>query len=91
MPQREAPWREIREQGFARSYGIDLKPYASDYGLQVLAQVEQASIVDALGHYPGLTWEKLVKPEYADPNSVPPFVVKPGELTEVTVAVKVTD
>ncbi|WP_020661592.1 lipase family protein [Amycolatopsis benzoatilytica] len=60
--------------GVSRSYGIDLKPYASEYGLKVLAETENASIVDALGHYPGLTWQKLVKPEYADPDSVPPFV-----------------
>jgi hypothetical protein len=60
--------------GVARAYDIDLKPYASSYGLGVLKQVEQASIIDALGRYPGLTWGKLVKPQYADPNSVLPFV-----------------
>jgi len=60
--------------GVARSYGIDFTPYASEYGLKVLAETEHASIVNALGRYPGLTWQKLVKPEYADPDSVPPFV-----------------
>lgn len=60
--------------GVARAYDIDLKPYASSYGLKVLQEVEQASIINALGRYPGLTWQKLVKPQYSDPNSVLPFV-----------------
>ncbi|CRK61448.1 Lipase 1 [Alloactinosynnema sp. L-07] len=60
--------------GVSRSYDIDLKPYASAYGLEVLEKLKHASIVDVLGRYPGLTWQKLVKPEYANPNSVLPFV-----------------
>ncbi|MFD9407150.1 lipase family protein [Streptomyces sp. NPDC059989] len=60
--------------GVSRSYGIDLKPYLSSYGLEVYQKLEHGSIVDALGHYPGLTWKKLAKPQYADPNSVPAFV-----------------
>ena len=60
--------------GVARSYGIDLKKYMSSYGLEVYAKLEHGSIVDALGRYPGLTWKKMAKPEYADPNSVPEFV-----------------
>ena len=60
--------------GVARGFGIDLRPYASEYGLKVLDELEHASIITALGRYPGLTWQKLVKPEYANPDSVPPFV-----------------
>ncbi|VVJ20795.1 Lipase 1 (EC [Amycolatopsis camponoti] len=60
--------------GVARGYDIDLKPYASAYGLKVLEELKNASIIDALGRYPGLTWQKIAKPEYANPNSVPPFV-----------------
>ncbi|GAA3573272.1 lipase family protein [Amycolatopsis ultiminotia] len=60
--------------GVARGYGIDLKPYASEYGRKVLDETEHASIAEALGRYPGLNWQKLVKPEYANPDSVPPFV-----------------
>jgi hypothetical protein len=60
--------------GVARAYDIDLTPYASTYGLGVLANLKNASIIDALGRYPGLTWQKLVKPQYADPDSVLPFV-----------------
>ncbi|NKI44395.1 lipase family protein [Streptomyces physcomitrii] len=60
--------------GVARSYDIDLKKYMSPYGVEVYEKLEDGSLLDALGHYPGLTWKKLAKPEYADPNSVPEFV-----------------
>lgn len=60
--------------GASRAFGTDLTPYLSDYGLSVYRQLEHGSIVDALGHYPGLTWKAMAKPQYADPNSVPPFV-----------------
>ncbi|MFJ9371193.1 lipase family protein [Nocardia sp. NPDC101769] len=57
--------------GLARAYDIDLTPYLSDYGAQLLTQLDNASINDALGHYPGLKWEQLAKPEYRDPDSIP--------------------
>lgn len=60
--------------GVARGFGIDLTPYLSDYGKQVYAKLENASITQVLGAYPGLTWKKLVKPAYADPASIPIFV-----------------
>lgn len=60
--------------GVSRSYGIDLKQYLNSYGQQVYAKLEHGSLLDALGHYPGLTWKKLAKPQYANPNSVTAFV-----------------
>ncbi|MDR3031895.1 MAG: lipase family protein [Kitasatospora sp.] len=60
--------------GVARAYGFDLQPYLSDYGKQVFARMQDASIVNALGQYPGLTWQKLAKPAYADPNSIPEYL-----------------
>ncbi|MGW3172620.1 lipase family protein [Streptomyces sp. NPDC001153] len=61
--------------GAGRAYRIDLKPYLSSYGLEVYNRLEEhGSLLDALGHYPGLTWKKMMKPQYADPNSVLPFV-----------------
>ncbi|WP_020667618.1 lipase family protein [Amycolatopsis nigrescens] len=60
--------------GVARSYDIDLEPYANEYGLEVLEKLKHASIANVLAQYPGLTWQKMVKPEYANPNSVPEFV-----------------
>ncbi|MBS2552705.1 triacylglycerol lipase [Catenulispora sp. NL8] len=60
--------------GVARSYGIDFSKYLTPYGMQVYNQLQQGSIVNALGEYPGLTWQKMAKPAYADPDSVPEFV-----------------
>lgn len=60
--------------GVARSFGIDLTPYLSSYGLRVYNSLQKASIVDTLGRYPGLTWKKMAKPQYANPDSVPAFV-----------------
>ena len=60
--------------GVARSYGIDFSKYLTPYGMQVYNQLQQGSIVNALGHYPGLTWQQMAKPQYANPDSVPEFV-----------------
>ncbi|WP_052713912.1 lipase family protein [Streptomyces katrae] len=60
--------------GQARSYDFDLKKYLNDYGKQLVDEHQHSSIADALGHYPGLTWKKMAKPEYANPNSVPELV-----------------
>ncbi|MEV3860754.1 lipase family protein [Streptomyces sp. NPDC050095] len=60
--------------GAARAYDIDLRKYMSDYGRQVYDKLEHASIANALGQYPGLTWKKIAQPKYANPNSVPEFV-----------------
>lgn len=66
--------------GVSRSYGIDLKSYLNSYGLSVYEDLERGSIIDALGHYPGLTWKKMAKPEYADPNSIPAFLTALNKL-----------
>ncbi|WP_042364808.1 lipase family protein [Streptacidiphilus neutrinimicus] len=60
--------------GVARSYGLDLTPYLSSYGLKVYNGLRQGSIVNAIGEYPGLTWQQMAKPQYANPDSVPAFV-----------------
>ncbi|MFF3085996.1 lipase family protein [Streptomyces nojiriensis] len=60
--------------GVSRSYGIDLKSYLNGYGLEVYKELEHGSIVDAIGRYPGLTWKKMAKSQYGDPNSIPAFV-----------------
>ena len=57
--------------GVARSYGIDFSKYLTPYGMQVYNQLQKGSIVNALGQYPGLTWQKMAKPQYANPDSVP--------------------
>lgn len=60
--------------GVARSYDIDFTPYLSDYGRRVTSTLRSASIANVLFQYPGLTWQQLVRPEYADPNTVAPLV-----------------
>ena len=60
--------------GVARSYDIDFGPYLTEEGKKTMAKFEKASIVNVLYQYPTLTWKKLVKPEYANPNSVPAYV-----------------
>ncbi len=60
--------------GVSRAFHIDLTPYMSEYGKRVAAKLEKASIAEALGHYPGLTWAQLAKPEYATPESIPVYV-----------------
>lgn len=60
--------------GIARAYGADLSPYTSTRGKQIIAELQKASIGDALGHYPGLTWKDIAKPAYPTPESVPVYV-----------------
>jgi hypothetical protein len=60
--------------GVSRAFGIDLTPYLSEYGAQLYAKLEKASIAEALAHYPGLTWAQLAKPEYPTPESIPVYV-----------------
>jgi Secretory lipase len=60
--------------GVSRAFHIDLTPYLSEYGKQLYAKLEHASIVNALAQYPGLTWAQLAKPEYPTPESIPVYV-----------------
>ncbi|WP_243654937.1 lipase family protein [Nocardia alba] len=62
--------------GISRSYDIDFTSYLSPYGAALVSKLHAASIADVLFQYPGLTWQQLVRPEYADPNSVAPLVEK---------------
>ncbi len=60
--------------GVSRAFHIDLTPYLSEYGKQIYAKLEHASISEALAHYPGLTWAQLAKPEYPEPEDIPIYV-----------------
>ncbi|MFD6394530.1 hypothetical protein ACWF9G_08750 [Nocardia sp. NPDC055029] len=59
---------------FASATVFALSPYLSAYGIQVTTALRSASIANVLFQYPGLTWQQLIKPEYADSNSVAPLV-----------------
>jgi hypothetical protein len=60
--------------GLSRAFHIDLTPYLNEYGLQIFAKLQKASIAEALGQYPGLTWAQMAKPEYQTPESIPLYV-----------------
>lgn len=60
--------------GISRSMHVDLTPYASAYGKRIMARMQHASITTALGTHPGLTWQKMVKPKWAVPETLPVFV-----------------
>jgi hypothetical protein len=60
--------------GVSRAFHIDLTPYLSEYGAQLYAKLEKASIGEALAHYPGLTWAQMAKPGYPTPESIPVYV-----------------
>jgi len=60
--------------GIARSFHIDLTQYLSDYGLQLYNQLQNASIIQVLGAYPGLTIAQLTKPQYQVPENIPIYV-----------------
>ncbi|TWP36565.1 lipase family protein [Leekyejoonella antrihumi] len=66
--------------GVARAYGIDFTPYLSSYGQQIMAKMQNASIVNVYGQYPGLTWKQLAKPKYANPSSIPALVTAINKL-----------
>ena len=57
--------------GISRSYHVSLTPYLSAYGKKVVAEESTGCIGD--WSYPGLTFAKLMKPQYADPTRVPVF------------------
>lgn len=66
--------------GVSRAFHINLMPYLSEYGKQVYAKLEKASIVNVLAQYPGLTWTQLAKPEYPTPESIPVYVKTVNQL-----------
>lgn len=60
--------------GLGRSFDLDFSKYFSDYGRFVYERAQDAAILNVYGQYPLLKFEQLVKPEYANPNSIPEFV-----------------
>lgn len=60
--------------GIARAFDIPVAPYLNGNGQQVYDELHDASIINALGQYPGLTWASLTKPEFSTLESSPVFV-----------------
>jgi hypothetical protein len=58
----------------ARAFHVSFTSYLSPYGRQVTNQVKAECINDFVGNYPGLTIQKLLKPQYANYLTLPDLV-----------------
>jgi hypothetical protein len=59
--------------GLARAYHLDLDPYLTEYGKELMEGDEHHSITNETST-PGLTWSQLAKPQYPTPETIPVFV-----------------
>jgi Secretory lipase len=59
--------------GLARAYHVDLTPYLSPYGAAVMRQESAVCIDEVFSKYPGLTVQRMVKPQYQNFFQVPIF------------------
>lgn len=57
--------------GLTRGFKINFPKYLSPYGATVVKQVANGCLVPT--DYPGLTFQKMLKPQYADYTAVPVF------------------
>lgn len=54
-----------------RAFKININAYSSHYGIQVARQVGRECINSFYGHYPGLTVQKLLKPQFKNFLGIP--------------------
>lgn len=59
-------------QGAARGFGLDLDPYLTDYGKQVMSEIA-GHCVSTGPQYPGLRLSQLLRPQFQDYRSIPAF------------------
>ncbi|MCU1602353.1 MAG: hypothetical protein JWO22_3062 [Frankiales bacterium] len=57
-----------------RAFGLDLSQYLSAYGKALVAKDKTGCIGDFNGTHPGLTVQKMLKPQYRDIRSIKAFV-----------------
>lgn len=55
----------------ARAFRLDLTPFSSPYGLQIAGTVKDQCINSFFGGYPGLTYGKLLKPQWQNLFAIP--------------------
>ncbi len=67
--------------GIGRAFNIDMSKYASPYGMQVVNEVQHQCINSFYGNYPGLTVQKLLKPQYQNFLGIPLIARITNELT----------
>jgi len=65
--------------GLARAYHLDLSPYLTAYGKELLESDQHKSITNETST-PGLVWSEVVKPEYPTPESIKVFVKTANKL-----------
>ena len=70
--------------GLGRAFHINIKAYASKYGLKVANQVQHECINSFFGAYPGLTIQKLLKPQYRNFLGIPLIASLTNHLTMTT-------
>lgn len=56
------------------AFGVDITPYLSAYGKELMSQVAGKCIADFASAYPGLTFSQLMAPQYSSPDQIPAFV-----------------
>ncbi|GAB2451651.1 lipase family protein [Nocardia tengchongensis] len=59
-------------QGAARGFDLDLTPYLSDYGRDVMAQIADHCVSNG-PQFPGLHLSQLLSPEYQNYRAIPGF------------------
>jgi hypothetical protein len=66
--------------GIARAFHINFTQYLNNNGKKIFKNMENASIINVLGHYPGLTWKDLARPAYPTPDDIPLYVTLVNKL-----------
>ena len=59
--------------GLSRAFHLDLTPYLTAYGQELLKEDQHDSITNEQ-EAPGLTWSQMAKPAYPTPETIPVFV-----------------
>jgi hypothetical protein len=59
--------------GLSRAFHLDLTPYLTEYGQELMNEDQHDSITNE-EQTPGLTWSQLAKPQYPTPETIPVFV-----------------
>jgi hypothetical protein len=66
--------------GIARAFHKNFTQYLSNNGKKIFKNMENASIINVLGHYPGLTWKDLARRAYRAPEDIPLYVTVVNKL-----------
>lgn len=79
-----ATWASVEPMlltGIARAFSVDLSPYLSANGTNVMTALASASLTTAKGTNPGLTWSQIAKSAYTSPEMIKPYVKAVNQLT----------